>query len=142
MAKKHKKRAIKKTPQRDNTKIKTYHLKKKALLRETVKNRYKIKQVHLKEIEDLRIFDFKPAGYHDPLTLAGIPAVLKLSEPKKPTKIKDRTKDRLKFENPLKTIVCIKRRVRREMLFKLRKIGKGTGSFKKRIMSPTSYIKC
>ena len=142
MAKKRKKRAIKKTPQRDITKPKPYHLKQKALLRETVKNRNKITKSHLKQIEDLRIFDFKPAGYHDPLTLAGIPAVIKLSAPKKPTKQKDRTKDRLQFENPLKTIVCIRRKWRRKTLFKLRKIGKGTGSFKKRIMSPTSYIKC
>ena len=141
MAKKRKKRAIKKTPQRDITKP-NYHIKKKSLLRETVKNRNKITIGHLKKIEDLRIFDFKPAGYHDPLTLAGIPAVIKLSAPKKPTKQKDRTKDRLQFQNPLKTIVCIKRRIRRETLFKLRKIGKGTGSFKRRIMSPTSYIKC
>lgn len=48
----------------------------------------------------------------------------------------------IEYENPNRVMVCKRRRVRREVLFTLRKIGKGKGGPKKRRLSVTSQIKC
>lgn len=48
-----------------------------------------------------------------------------------------------RFPDPRKTLVCIRRRTRRRVLFALRKVGKGRGhSFRKPRWSAHSYIRC
>lgn len=53
------------------------------------------------------------------------------------------------FIDPLRTMVCVRRRLRKRMIFRyLNKSGKGGGirrlklHIKPRILNPTSYIKC
>lgn len=49
---------------------------------------------------------------------------------------------RFKVLDPLRLPVCIRRKARRSILFKLGKAGKGKAGPKNKITSPTSYIKC
>lgn len=46
------------------------------------------------------------------------------------------------FYNPRQTLVCVRRKVRRDVLFALRKIGKGSGAKRRARWSETSRIVC
>lgn len=62
---------------------------------------------------------------------------------KKPKyKSKTSINDRVAFKSPRRTVVCIRRRARREVLFSKRKIGKGVKVSKLRRYTPDSKIKC
>lgn len=50
--------------------------------------------------------------------------------------------DRDRFIDPLRVAVCIRRRIRRNILFKIAKAGKGKAGPKKKILNWTSHIKC
>lgn len=50
---------------------------------------------------------------------------------------------RLAFDNPAQIKVCRSRRARREILFRLQKIGKGKGGAqRRRVLRPNSAIRC
>lgn len=49
---------------------------------------------------------------------------------------------RAEFRDPQETLVCVRRRVRRSVLFALRKVGKGSGRKRKARWSDQSYIVC
>lgn len=50
--------------------------------------------------------------------------------------------DKISFQDPIRTMVCKRRKARRESLFSLKKIGKGKGVSKIRRMNPLSKIRC
>ena len=137
MAKKSKKR-VSKTAQRDNI----YH-PKETLLSTRKKVPYKYTKRPKKvwqHVEDLRRWNPERALHLK--TVFGTITGYQLSKPKTTLKQRDRTKDRIQFKNPLRTIVCLRRKIRREILFRQRKIGMGVSLKVMRIMSPTSNIKC
>lgn len=78
--------------------------------------------------QSLRLLSGRRVSYHQ------VPARKPFSKPK--------LTDRIGFTDPYNTPVCIRRKKRRETLFKLRKIGKGKSGPKKRRMSRTSNIRC
>ena len=47
-----------------------------------------------------------------------------------------------RFQDTWRTIVCIRRRARRHVLFALRKMGKGGGRHKRPVWTDKSYISC
>nr|DAJ57223.1 MAG TPA: hypothetical protein [Microviridae sp.] len=49
---------------------------------------------------------------------------------------------RAEFRDPQETLVCVRRRARRSVLFALRKVGKGSGRKRKARWSDHSYIVC
>jgi len=60
----------------------------------------------------------------------------------KPTGGHLQTKEPLRFEDPRRTIVCIRRKQRRKSLFALSKVGKGKGGPKHRKLTRDSKVRC
>lgn len=46
------------------------------------------------------------------------------------------------FHRPKETVVCVRRRTRRAVLFALQKIGRGSGRLRRARWSESSYIRC
>lgn len=47
-----------------------------------------------------------------------------------------------RFSQPRQTIVCVRRKTRRSVLFALSRIGRGSGPFRRARWSESSYIRC
>lgn len=97
-------------------------------------------------VQDNRFFH--PEGkYRRILTKGGREARYTLSSNRLTRK--DGTLGKIQFKSPLRSYVCIRRQLRRRMIFRfLNKSGRG-GAFRRlklkmapRVMNPTSYIKC
>lgn len=80
----------------------------------------------LRQVEDLRTFDFEPDTRPARLftgSTASVGAVP--GAPSKKTGRDDRVRYQLAFEAPAKTLVCVRRARRREVLFAIKKAGRG-----------------
>ncbi|AXL15474.1 hypothetical protein [Microviridae sp.] len=112
---------------------------RRKLLRSRVYDPFKRRKEPL--TEDLRYF--RPPIDRDYRLKDGRKVSYSLTAPKRKSKLKDPTLHRIGFSDPLNTQVCIKRKRRRETLFKLRKIGKGkSGSRKPKRLTDRSSIRC
>lgn len=89
-------------------------------------------------LQDRRTFHFKRDA--DVFDIYGKPATYKLSDPKRPARFYDPTTARVSFSYPQRIKECLRRKVRREVLFAVKKTGKGSGSPKR--LTPLSLIKC
>lgn len=94
---------------------------------------------YITNTDDKRKFDF---GKKEALRIDGRKAEYILSDPPRIKKRYDRTKASIAFKDPNRIFICKRRKARREVLFSLRKIGKGKGSSKIRKMTEHSKIKC
>lgn len=114
--------------------------KQQRLLRRRVRKKQRAID-RLRSIDDFRRYvPDKIIRYHK---VSGVISPIILSDSQKDRKKGQRqTKARIAFADPKRTIVCQKRRERREMLFKAGKIGKGTPGPKFRKYRPESQISC
>lgn len=105
-------------------------------------------RVSLQEIEDRRLFN--PLGrFAPPKTLSGTPASVTVRN-KPPTakqrassfhnKVRSQTKAVLTFQEPSRTVMCIRRKERREVLFA--KGGAGSRRMRPPKRTPWSNISC
>lgn len=90
--------------------------------------------------EDLRVW--RPRIDRDARRLDGKKVSYTLRDPKRKPYLSAGINARIGFKDPIKVETCIKRKRRRETLFKLRKIGKGKGVSKKRTFNRFSNVRC
>ena len=100
----------------------------------------------MREIEDLRSVpdEFRETRF---LTLAGRPAGIVYVPEQSGTTHASPLRDVLpamyaRFQNPSRTLVCIRRKNRRRVLFAMRKMAKSNRRFKRPVWSAKSYISC
>lgn len=110
------------------------------LLRRSVVTKPRQTKIRLTEIEDRR----KTKTVHlDARTVSGRRAKISIKRYKKNKWLPGRqTKARIAFEDPKKTIICIRRRKRRQALFSLGKVGKGKKIRTRKRYNEFSEIKC
>lgn len=84
----------------------------------------------------------KPIGVSRSMMRSGVAAHIGADQSKKSKALKDGTKAKLVFDKPLRNEVCIRRKKRREVLFAMGKLGKGTGRYFDRKYNEDSEIKC
>lgn len=102
-------------------------------------DRYETKRLYDPDpLQDRRLFH--PERDWSIYDLEGKPATYKLSHPQRPARFYDPTTARIGFSHPLRIKECLKRKMRREVLFAKRKTGKGSGS--PRRLTLLSSIKC
>lgn len=63
------------------------------------------------------------------------------AELKKPESMDDRYYDQRAFDDPARVVICKRRQRRREIMFALKKTGKGSGAKKRRI-NERSKVRC
>lgn len=142
MAKKRRKKGINKKGSRRFQRGYQYNTRLDKLLKSPyLRNIFAEKPLHkrIKLKEDLR--EWRPK-LQDLRKLDGTPVEYRLSRYRKKPYRRLGLEAKLAFDEPLKVNVCVKRKRRRETLFKLRRIGKGKGVSKKRIMKPESKVRC
>lgn len=107
--------------------------RKRRLRRYSFESAFKIQP-----IEDRRYYTPQEPGYR---TITGAPARV---VPQVQPKISQRryAPERLKFKDPRRAMVCVRRSSRRESLFALNKIGKGKAGPKRRKITESSKISC
>lgn len=91
----------------------------------------------LREVQDLRGFDFGPRAAR---FLSGPVASVGAVTPKNSKRAPSRVPYQIAFSAPAETLVCIRRKRRKEVLFAKRKTGKGGQRRPRR--TPWSKIKC
>lgn len=85
---------------------------------------------------------FRPDFLTGAILVDGRPAEFQLAERSKKGKLLPHKATVLEFVNEKRTLVCIRRKKRREELFRRNKIGKGKRVSKIRLFNEDSYIKC
>jgi len=88
-------------------------------------------------INDLRRY----TPHKNSLTLDGNNAEITIS-PKETETFKHQTKAKIRYADPLRTTICIRRKVRRSVLFAKKKTGKGKTVSPIRRLTQFSKIKC
>lgn len=91
----------------------------------------------LKQVQDLRTFDFEP-GTRPAFSLSGGVASVGAVSPQKPKQAPSKVPYQLAFSAPAETLVCVRRRRRKEVLFAKRKTGRA-GQKKPRRSKWSSY---
>lgn len=90
-------------------------------------------------VQDKRTYPWR----YDPVErlVDGRPAHVTVSSRTRQEARKRRVPSALRFANPKRVITCIRRRTRRQVLFALKKTGKGSGA-KRRRYTDASHIRC
>lgn len=98
------------------------------------------------DVEDLRSLphDVRPNRY---LTVSGRPAGIVYAARQPALQPVDSLRDVFpsmypRFQDPRKVLVCVRRQLRRAVLFALRAMGKGRGGSKRAVWTEKSYISC
>lgn len=95
----------------------------------------------VKNVRDDKRF-YRPDFLTGAILVDGRPAEFQISERNKKGKKLPLKSTTLEFVNERRVKVCVRRRKRREELFRRNKIGKGKRVSKRRLYNEDSYIKC
>lgn len=96
---------------------------------------------NLLAVEDGRIYSPEPSLIRPALNLAGRPSRISLSAVESKQRQKQ-TKSRLTFVSPFETVLCLRRGVRREVLFARAGFGRKIKKIRRRRRNKYSSISC